>query len=223
MIAWLMVKRSTLWMGSWCWLLVLIVGCQAKPDNSSPTATLSSPTATQIIVPTVTPDFAALEQSVYRDLLPGLFGSQKIFLIENKIVTFADDISDWQYQAERMPAVQMDTWDNFLNSRGRTYSVDTLLSSLPRLVLVNAEDYYQPFMCVESFCADPDKIQVDYPEAFVALIRLSRVGFSQDGQQALVWLSVDDGDSVFEDYTVLLTQQGIRWVIEDKVISGWVS
>lgn len=218
---WLMAKRLNLWMCSW--FLLLIVGCQDTSDMPSPTVTLPSATATQVILPTATPDFPVLEQSVYRDLLPGLFGDRTIFLINNRIVTFDDDLSDWQYFSERMPTVQPDTWDNFLHSQSRTYAIDALLSSLPGLILVNPEDYYHAFMCGETFCADTEKIRADYPQALTALITISRVGFSQDGQQALVWLSVDDGDGVFEDYTVLLTQQGIRWVIEDKVISTWVS
>lgn len=221
MTIWLITKRLNLWMCSW--FLLLTVGCQNTPDSASPTVTLPSATATQITLPTATPDFRVLEHSVYRDLLPELLGDRTVFLINNQIVTFDDDLSDWQYVVEDMPTVQIDTWDNFLNSWERTYSIDALLSSLPGLVLVNAEDYYQPFMCAESYCVDPDKIRADYPQAFTALITLSRVGFSQDGQKALVWLSVDDGDGVFEDYTVLLTQKGIRWVIEDKVISTWVS
>ncbi len=227
---WLMTKRLNFWMCSW--VLLLMIGCQNTSDVPSPTVTLPSAAATPIpsvtptstiSLPIATPDFQVLEHSVYRDLLPGLFGDRTIFLINNRIVTFDDDHSDWQYFSERMPTVQPDTWDDFLHSQSRTYAIDALLSSLPGLILVNPEDYYHAFMCGETFCADTEKIRADYPQAFTALITLSRVGFSQDGQQALVWLSVDDGDSIFEDYIVLLTQQGTHWVIEDKAISTWVS
>lgn len=188
-------------------LSFILVACAAATPPPLPTAT--------------PPDLQAEEEAVYAALLASIFPEARLYVLQSETEYHAapEDLEELlEYVREGQPGLQEATVESF-RARNATVSLLRPDMQLGRpYVLLTHDEINQIFGLNTSGW---DVFYTRYPYA-PGLTRLSRVGFSADYTQALVYIGTQSHWLAGAGYYVLLEKVNGQWKIVQMTMV-WIS
>lgn len=165
-------------------------------------------------------DTEAEEYAVYSALIEERFDDFVIVIKDHTACDRAarEDLNgrlQWVYEA--MPAAQQETFDDFLAKNGQSYPLKNLFNVRGKVILVSEEKLRKIFEGEFGWL----EFYVRYPFS-QGIMTLSRVGFNEEMDQALIYTGNQSGSLSGAGYYVLLTKEEGVWTIQDSIIV-WIS
>jgi hypothetical protein len=193
-----------------CVILLLLSACSMK----------STETATPKPTITPTPDAIREEERVYKALIEATYPSDVLVIMEQTQTDVLDLASDETYQhvEESLQHLLADTLTNFKTRNDSSYPLKTSMILGRRYTLFSEKDKQDLFQINQSGW---DVFYNRYPEA-PGIITLSRVGFNEQNDQALVYLGIQSYWLAGSGNFYLLNKIDGEWVIDQQVMT-WVS
>jgi hypothetical protein len=173
------------------------------------------------VLPSVTLNIQAEEYAIYSSILDTLDAhgqGDRLFIINQTSESYDLDYLLEAYQRQEKPYLLPSTLLDFRRRQVHRYHLTSEFETRHIYQLFNKEEYDEAFKdgCL-SWCDFYKKY-----ENSSGIVRFSRVGFSRDGSQALVYVSYGCGGLCgWGGYRVLRKQDGV-WKLEKGMVS-WVS
>jgi len=195
------------------WICVILLFLSACSTMGSETAT-PKPTITP------TPDAIREEERVYKALIEATYPSELLVIMERTQTNVVDLASDETYQLveESLQHLSADTLSNFKTHNDSSYPLKTSMILGRRYILFSEKDKQELFQINQSGW---DVFYNRYPEA-PGIMTLSRVGFNEQMDQALVYLGIQSYWLAGSGNFFLLNKIDGSWVIDQQVMT-WVS
>lgn len=200
-------------MGKICWvgaILLLVSAC------SSPAAETVLPNPTV----TATPDAAREEERVYTALIEAFYPSDLLIIMEKTQTDVVDPATEEIYQRieDTLLDLSAETLDDFKSRNDSSYPLKASMILETRYLLLSEKDRQDLFRINQSGW---DVFYNRYPEA-PGILTLSRVGFNERLDQALVYLGIQSHWLAGSGTFYLLNKVDGEWVIEQQVMT-WES
>ncbi|MDD3297210.1 MAG: hypothetical protein PHU64_07650 [Candidatus Omnitrophica bacterium] len=168
--------------------------------------------------------FAPEEYSIYSEIFDGWYekDNQDCLLVRDHTAVHREGDSfrqELSFLASEIPGIKEETINDFLSKNIKAYPLSEFSSQKQKYKIISQDELDSLF---ESKQPRWSRFRQKYPEA-KGIFTLSRVGFSPDRTQALVYVANQwDSYSGSGNYIFLVkTGQGI-WKIQ-KIIKGWHS
>lgn len=195
----------------WVCLIVLFLGaCSIKgSEPATPEPTI-----------TPTPDAIQEEERVYRALIEAKYPADLLVIMNMTQTDVIDPASDetYKYVKESLQNLSEDTLSDFKTRNDSPYPLKASMILGPRYLLFSEKDKQELFQINQSGW---DVFYNRYPEA-PGIMALSRVGFNEQMNQALVYLGIQSDWLAGSGNFYLLTKIDGEWVIDQQVMT-WVS
>ncbi len=166
--------------------------------------------------PEVTPE----EYSVYSDLIEAMFPDKyELFVIRDRTSSEDSATSEtlpFQYLHSHMPSLSPETFANFQAMNDKEYNLQRHFQLETDYILLGAEENEEIFSAVGPWVDPWDEFYERYPNS-QGIMTLSRVGFDDNMNQALVYLGNVFGGLGGQGNCILLTKVSGVWVIESDV------
>jgi hypothetical protein len=176
---------------------------------------------TKISVSTLEDKLMSEEYAVYDVLIEKKYIRNQIELIVIKDHTglsrYAELGEQIQYVKRRIPDLAQDMLDNFQAKNGLPQALSTHFNLRVKYLLVNEKELNEIFQNPDGWSDFYRK----YPRS-QGLMALSRVGFNQESNQALVYVGNQAGLKAGAGYYVSLAKENGTWIIQHEV-ETWVS
>lgn len=220
--------------------LVALTACDAAADpltdEPSPTAepTLAITDAPASTFTPVTADTAWVDAESYA-VYQALFDGEQVFFSDVESI-FLDPMSIPQaigynpvwhefepVEEEESPELAQSTYDHFYAVNDQSYSIENRFGSDIDVTLISWDQFFKTYFPNPDY--DLDQHWADFYEAFPnsrGFFSLSRVGFSDDGTQALVYYEQECGSLCGVGEYVLLQKIEGRWIVIG-VKGVWIS
>ena len=205
-------------------LLLLSVGLIGCTDLK-PATNIFAPTPTN--APTHPHDTLQDDYEVYTTILPALFGSSPVFVIEQNTFAKAGDLT---LPNGELQALLPETLSDFISQNSQSYPLKMIFSRDDKIfILADRADFYEKpspengLSCtwMRAKCFNASKFKAAYPEAS-GITLLSKIGYSSDRTQALVTAEQDNGQDIGVIYILLLQKESGQWKIEDTYELFWI-
>lgn len=167
------------------------------------------------------PDLQAEEEAVYAALLAEMFPEARLYVLqaETEVHAAPEDLEALlQFVREGIPDLQETTIESFKARNQAIYALRPDMQLGRPYVLLTRDEINQIFGLNTSGW---DVFYTRYPYA-LGLTRLSRVGFSADYTQALVYIGTQSHWLAGAGYYVLLEKVDGQWRITQKTMV-WIS
>ena len=167
-----------------------------------------------------TPDAIREEERVYKALIEANYPSDLLVIMnrtQTDVVELASD-KTYQHVEESLQHLSVDTLSNFKTRNDSSYPLKTSMILGRRYILFSEKDKQDLFQINQSGW---DVFYNRYPEA-PGIITLSRVGFNEQFDQALVYLGIQSHWKSGLGNFFLLNKIDGEWIIDQKVLT-WIS
>lgn len=194
-------------------LLTIISLSLASCSTSEPINTPS--------VPTVTTDQISEEKEIYTRVIAETFGTQPIYVIENRAGCLITEIRKEGYEGYKRILTELgdDTLDDYVTKVDREIFLNEFFLGDEQFAVVDEKEYWLEVTPeVIPYCSGPgslsvEKLQMDFPSAN-GVLHLSPIGFNEDENQALVCLGLNVGGCKKDVDIILLKKNVDNWVID---------
>ncbi len=200
-------------MGKTGWVCVVFLFLSAcsmlNPETYAPTPTI-----------TPTPDAIREEERVYKTLVEANYPSDMLVIMDKTQTDVLGLASDetYQYVKDSLQHLSADTLSDFITSNESSHSLKASMILGSRYQLFSEQDKQELFQINQSGW---DVFYNRYPEA-PGIMTLSRVGFNEQMDQALVYLGIQSYWLAGSGNFYLLNKVDGEWVIDEQVMT-WVS
>lgn len=193
-----------------CVVLLLLSSCSIMGTRSPTT----SPTLTP------KPDVNLEEERVYAALMDKYYPAELLVIMNKTQTDLVDPASDEIYQQieESLQHLSADTLSDFKTRNESSYSLKASMILGRRYLLLSEKDKQELFKVNQSGW---DVFYNRYPDA-PGIITLSRVGFNEQMDQALVYLGIQSHWLAGSGKYFLLKKVDGMWIIDQQVLT-WVS
>jgi hypothetical protein len=179
------------------------------------------------LIPTPTTDPLQDDFEIYMTILPAIYGTQTIWVVEQSTFTYESDTISSNGELQ---ALSPETLTDFITENRQSYPLETIFDNKDkRIVLVSRADFLEKpspenglsctWMRVE--CFNKPKFEAAYPGAS-GIILLSTIGYNAARTQALITTQLVNEQDTGVTYILLLTKRGRQWIIEDKYEINWI-
>ncbi len=206
--------------------IFFIVSCKADNRMSSqPTTPLGlSPTSTLPVRVTETVDILSEELAIYTLVITEFFEAQSFYVIEEKagcpiLEMQVEGYADYQ---KILTALQDETRADYASKIEQEKSWHPVFDGAERFTVVNEAAYWLPLTPDEGLleCSGPcrlsiERLQQEFPAA-QGVLHLSPIGYSENGQQALVCVGLNKGGHTKGVEIVLLEKDATSWAINSR-------
>lgn len=177
-------------------------------------------TPTPIPSITPTPDASIEEERVYAALMEQYYPADLLVIMDKTQTDLLDLASEETYQhvIESLLHLSADTLSDFKDRNGQSYPLKASMILERRYILLSEKDKQELFQVNQSGW---DVFYNRYPEA-PGIITISRVGFNEQMDQALVYLGIQSHWLAGSGNFYLLNKIDGKWVVDQQVMT-WIS
>jgi hypothetical protein len=162
---------------------------------------------------------------IYMTILPSIYGSQAIWVIEQSTFTY-----EGNPVGDRLQTLSSETLTDFISGNQQNYPLETIFDNKDkRIVLVSRADFLEKpspengLRCHWMIlCFNKPKFEAAYPGAS-GIILLSKIGYNAARTQALITTQLVNELSTGVLYVLLLAKKDGQWIVEDKFEINWIT
>jgi hypothetical protein len=193
---------------------VLALGCACIPCPNIPVARPSS-------TPVIQGDRESDEYDVYATLIDEMYVNEQVKLIvivDHTEAGLGEDLDQTlQHITKNISGIQQETLDDFRTQNAQSYPLSDDFNLQVPHTLISQQEMEEIFRTGDGW----DEFYQKYPDS-QGTMTLSRVGFNQERDQALVYVGNQSHWLAGAGYYVLLARQDGAWVIQDSEMV-WIS